>query len=630
MTIKYHFNLGKLLLVGCYAAAAVVFLRGDQNALIKGLIVVFLAIILACLKIELPDKGRTAVSITAVVLISGVLFFVTQLQLHTWVNYMAARFIVMGMLICLAVNLFFVYVFARVIVGVTIGSAILMVITQIDDMIYTFRGTELLPGDFLTVRTGANVFREYHYVLPQYSVLAIGIMLLVILLFSVVEYDKIDRKKAAGACGCGLAGTLIVIALLTNGQTSHRWENGGMWYRGFLPNFVLELKESRIKKPVAYNAAELESQTAGYTDSNDGRNPNIIVIMNEAFADLDEYGNRDFTDQPVMPFIDSLEEDTIRGYAWSSVYGGGTHCSEFEFLTGNTMAFLPPGSVPYQQYVDERTVSMATVLHRYGYCCEAMHPYYASGWDREHVYPLLGFDRTAYLDDFPQEYLIREYESDLDMYKYIASEYESLEEGPPLFFFGVTMQNHGGYGNEDYEARVHITGHEGEYPDAEQYLSLINQSDEAFEYLIEYFTSVDEDTIILMFGDHWPSLSSDFYTDILGDPELQEFRKIPFILWANYDIQESKDELTSINYLSTYVYQTAGIHPGYAAVLKDLQNAVPGICSMGYYSLDKGAFVSLSEAEGDEKSTLEYYQKLQYNNLFDHKHRIDLFERYMK
>lgn len=112
--------------------------------------------------------------------------------------------------------------------------------------------------------------------------------------------------------------------------------------------------------------------------------------MNESFADFRVIGNLE-TNQEVMPFYDSLTENTTKGYALSSVFGAKTPDSEWEFLTGNSMAFLPAGSVPYQQYVSEKNAySLVDNLKQQDYTCVAMHPYYATGWSRDKVYPGIG------------------------------------------------------------------------------------------------------------------------------------------------------------------------------------------------------------------------------------------------
>ena len=126
--------------------------------------------------------------------------------------------------------------------------------------------------------------------------------------------------------------------------------------------------------------------------NNNEKMPNIIVIMDEAFSDLSVLGDLE-TNKDYMPFVHSLQngaDNTITGYLNVSVCGGNTADTEFEFLTGNTMAFLPAGSIPYQQYIKDTTPSLASYLKGLGYETYAQHPYNASGWNRETVYPLLG------------------------------------------------------------------------------------------------------------------------------------------------------------------------------------------------------------------------------------------------
>lgn len=128
--------------------------------------------------------------------------------------------------------------------------------------------------------------------------------------------------------------------------------------------------------------------------------------MNESFADLSVVGDFE-TNTQVTPFMDSLSENTLKGYALSSVYGAKTPNSEWEFETGNSMAFLPDGSVVYQQYINDDPTSIVSNLKNIGYTTVAMHPYYATGWSRNKVYPHLGYDETYFIDDFDQTKILR-------------------------------------------------------------------------------------------------------------------------------------------------------------------------------------------------------------------------------
>ena len=156
-----------------------------------------------------------------------------------------------------------------------------------------------------------------------------------------------------------------------------------------------------------------------------GEKPAIIVVMSESYADLSVVG--DFsTNIDVAPYFHSLKENTIHGYALSSVFGAKTPNSEWEFMTGNSMAFLPSGSVVYQQYISKTPTSIVSNLKNDGYTCVAMHPYYETGWSRNAVYPDLGFDETHFIDDFDQTKILREYITDRELYEKIIDRYESL------------------------------------------------------------------------------------------------------------------------------------------------------------------------------------------------------------
>ena len=162
------------------------------------------------------------------------------------------------------------------------------------------------------------------------------------------------------------------------------------------------MKYLNVKVPDGYDEDAVEAIFDEYKDVDTGISktpedelPSIIVIMNEAFSDLSVLG--DFvTNDDVIPFINSLEEDTIKGLLHVSVLGGNTANTEFEFLTGSTMAFLPAGSIPYQQYIDRETPNLTSQLADLGYKTTAIHPYYASGWRRNKVYPLFGFEKSVF------------------------------------------------------------------------------------------------------------------------------------------------------------------------------------------------------------------------------------------
>ena len=141
------------------------------------------------------------------------------------------------------------------------------------------------------------------------------------------------------------------------------------------------------------------------------------------------------------------------------------------------------------------------------------------------------------------------------------------EPGRPFFMFNVTMQNHGGYSEDEPAVDVTVTPVDKELqtPQMLEYLSLIRESDAAFKELTDYFSEAEEDTVILMFGDHQPSMDegvSEFMDRKLEerDGELDSQRRYyaSFILWANFDIQEMSDVVTSPGFLRPLLLEAAG------------------------------------------------------------------------
>ena len=91
-------------------------------------------------------------------------------------------------------------------------------------------------------------------------------------------------------------------------------------------------------------------------------------------------------------------------------------------------------------------------------------------------------------------------------------------------------------------------------------------------------------------------------------------------------IPEQEIQYTSINYLSNFLYQAAGMEmPQYNQMLATFQQAIPAVNSQGYYSAALGGFVEFDDAEGEEKAMLNQYWQLQYNNMFDDEHHISIF-----
>lgn len=517
-----------------------------------------------------------------------------------------------------------------------IAHLLVMLLAGANYFVYEFRGNELTFSDLRTVSTGLSVASNYQFSLNAQAMNAV--LLTAVFVMGAVKLKIRTRKAWVMRVFCVSAGLLlsVYIAGKTDGRMTETWEQKGTYQNGYLLNFMLSIRDSFVEKPENYSQeliARIEKDYKKESSAAVEKKPVIIAIMNESFADFDVLGNLE-TNRSVTPFMDSLSENTVKGYALASVYGAKTPNSEWEFLTGNSMAYLPEGSVVYQQYVeDENAYSIVDTLKNQDYTCVAMHPYYESGWSRDTVYPKFGFDEMYFLDAFDQSSLMRRYVSDAEMYSKIIERYEAGDDDENLFVMGITMQNHGGYRDFYENFKTDIYGKNIRYPDVNQYLSLVHQSDLAIEKLISYFSRVEDPVVICFFGDHQPSLNSAFYKKINGKglsgltlEELEALYTVPFFIWSNYSSESKTVRRTSINFLSTMLLERAGIPlPPYHQFLSDLMEVVPAMNARAYYSKDLKKYVHYGEGSIKEEVWIEKYQNLQYNGLFDKKKKSKLF-----
>lgn len=408
---------------------------------------------------------------------------------------------------------------------------------------------------------------------------------------------------------------------------------------GFVLSFLLNVQYLLGTEPEGYSVDKVKDIAKNYEvttgqNKNLKQKPNVVVIMNETFSDLNVV-NKIKTNKEVMPYINSMKENTIKGDMLVSVFGGGTSNSEYEFLTGNSVSSLPLNGNAYTQFVKHEVPSLATQLKEQGYDTTAFHPYKPNAWNRQSVYPLLGFDN--FLDesslDESKVRRIRGWVSDESDYDKIIETFENRKSDNPLFMFNVTIQNHGGYllPDDNFKQEITIEDEKKTEP-AERYLSLIHESDRAFKKLIDYFKEQKEPTIVVMFGDHQPKLEDEFYELLYGKDlnslnikEMQKKFTVPFVIWANYDIKEQENvKLTSANYLSTLMLKQTNLKmTPYNQYLEELEKQIPAINANGYVTKD-GKNVATQDEE-DKDKWLTNYQYLQYNSLLDYKHRVDSF-----
>lgn len=527
------------------------------------------------------------------------------------------------------VNIFYIYIFEKILQVIfakerpshAITIIFCLIIGAAEYYVLEFRGTPITPWDLRVMATAVTVASAYNFDIPLRLVVGIDIAVLGLLIDRKLYCKTTQSKKkikiqngVISVVGIAVAGIFLYPSVKVG-----IWDQRGSYQEdGFVAAFISNTKYMTYKKPTGYSkkkAQELnENVTSVYTEIQT-QAMNVIVIMDESFSDL-----RVINDQLVsgsyMPFIDSLESNTVKGHLYVPVFGNGTCDTEFEALTGVSTSYT--GAYPYVIQDMENVDSLTSELKKKGYKTLAFHPYSKENWNRFNVYSALGFDEFFDGDSVSDGEQMRWMLSDYADFQKIIELYENKEEDN-LFIFNVTMQNHGGYeGTWDNFANTVDLSAQGDFPQAEQYFSLIKETDAAFKELIDYFEKVDEPTLICFFGDHQPNLEVEYYEMLFGIDDLDDLSdedailqyQTPFVIWTNYDIPEQHIKALSSNYLASYILYYAGYDlEGFDAFAYNLSKKYPVISRMGIIDVEEELHTDkFEDTRLDDYEILNYYR----------------------
>ncbi|MCR5203078.1 MAG: sulfatase-like hydrolase/transferase [Lachnospiraceae bacterium] len=637
--ITFWFN--KIFYVEFANHQAVGFAKGR----ILAVTVIFLATIFV---IHFENKFSKALNrimaIFLTVITPIVTFRLTEFVTGTDINRLSLPLIWANIFIIAMVLLLFLIFTNSFRIGPILTLVIFVLFATVNFFIYKFRGNPIMASDLATIKTAANVASAYtinftfEMFFAAYAIVAYSILL------CKVKYTKMFGWKLR--IPFVIVGCIGLFFFVHNFVLGNKLNDMGLEIRMFRPmdtyrksgtaaTFTRSINYTLVEVPEGYSVEKVKKIAKKYMidDYEEPEvKPNIISIVDETYADINVLGEVK-TDKPVMPFFDSMKENTIRGWYYASVVGGQTANTEFEYLTGNTMSFLNPQAVAFQMYVNHPMESTVKYLKANGYQgLKAFHPNLASNYNRPRVYPNLGFSDFLSIADMGEKDVdyttVRDYVSDKSSFDKVIEEYEAAkkESDAPFFMYNLTMQNHSPY-NLDYDnldLKIKVEGPAKKYRYVRRYLNLCNITDQAFKELTEYFEKKDDPTIIIFFGDHQPRVSDKFISLISNsdyaswsNEKLMNRYKVPYRIWANYDIEEEEFEDTSMNYMGANLFNYLGFKlTGWQRFLIEFEKKVPVITANGYYG-DNGKFYVTKDKKSPYYKLLSEYKILQYNNVFD-------------
>ncbi|ASQ03869.1 LTA synthase family protein [Sinorhizobium meliloti WSM1022] len=347
-------------------------------------------------------------------------------------------------------------------------------------------------------------------------------------------------------------------------------------HNGFALAFAINLPMANVNAPAGYMADAIDRipvkpLPAGTTHRG---KPDVIVLMSESFWDPTRLPKVKLTPDP-MPTIRELQG----GNVFSPEFGGMTANVEFEALTGFSNAFLPYGSIPYQQYIRNPIPSLATFFRGEGYVSRAIHPFQGWFWNRTAVYKAFGFDMFRSEENMPAMQKRGIFASDESLTKEIIRQADEVED--PFFFFAVTLQGHGPYEANRYAKNTIKV--EGDLPEADRqvlatYAQGVKEADDSLKMLMDWAKERDRETIIVLFGDHLPPLntvysSTGYMKGITAErkgpkDQMKAEHETPLVVWSNKTGPKKNIGTISPAFLSYQILKQAGYeHPYYTGFL---------------------------------------------------------------
>lgn len=504
-----------------------------------------------------------------------------------------------------------------------------------------FHGSPLYVSELYNAKTAINVAETYTYEISSAVVFAILVLITeveyIFKHLNLKKYNSFIKRLGERIIVTGMC-MVVTLLLLDNCKAKNRWSwKAAVFESGFMVcamhDFIL-LSEPVIK-PEGYDITIMEDIQIQESNSKKLGNalPDIIVILNESFSDLEYYADIN-TDRDYLKNFYSIPNAEY-GYAVAPSIGGGTNNSEFELLYSKSM-YLLSSTAPFT-YLDKTLEERSVVeyLNKLGYTTTGMHCGEAENYSRHIAYPAMNFDNVVLGSDAFKHMTNNGNRPwlDKDNYQDLIDYYEK-SDSRPQFMYLLTYQNHGGYEqNEDSIDTVHIMEDLGDLTDdVNEYLSSVELSAKAFIELTEYYNDVERDVIICMVGDHAPSFVTSLpakQEKIIDDDDIN-MRIVPYVIWKNFDTEiEMYTEYVSMVDLIPMIFEYAQVPMSeFYTYILELHDELPVRTSDGKGVTKDYTIINYSDSVDNKNNCYDmwrYYYYLEYNSLIDNEYNEDYF-----
>ena len=327
---------------------------------------------------------------------------------------------------------------------------------------------------------------------------------------------------------------------------------------GFPYCFSCTLVGTGINKPYGYNKESIEELT-DWEEEVPKELPNIIFVQLESFFDVSTVEYLKCSEDPI-PYFHSLMENYSSGAFKVPSVGAGTANTEFETISGMNMRYFGPGEYPHKTILKKTTCdSVPYALKEIGNNTHAIHINKATFYSRVDVFPNLGFETYT-----TKEYMDISNQTPTGWLKdevLVQSVLDCMEstEGQD-YIFTISVQGHGDYPKKKIleDPVITVSGSPTKSKDNqwEYYVNQIHEMDQFVEDLITAVDATGEDSVIVFYGDHLPTMDlteEDVTNRYLFDTS--------YVIWDNIGLPK-KDQTLCAYQIGAEVLDQLGIHTG--------------------------------------------------------------------
>lgn len=563
-------------------------------------------------------------------------------------------------LLPVALVLLFTYFISGKVLFATAATGILFISFAIVDAVkVSMRQEPLLPTDLTLAKEALAIVKTF----PPLSIFLIGLLLAAFTAILVLTYI-FPRNSKRLDWRVRIIGVVLILAS-AYGANQHWYADKELYdafptlenpyfqvnqynTKGMVYSFLHQYNITHMKAPEGYQAssfAMLENKM-NYLPEKSTAYPHIIMIMAEAYSDMSQNEHINFrrSADPMQEFKAICKDrNAVSGKIAVANFGGGTSNTEYDVLTGCGTRYLDT-PLPSYNFIVKPFEGIPRLLKQTGYETVSIHPGNAWFYNRQNVYPNLGFDTCYFLEDsFDLEQDgISGYISEVATFDKIIETLDThiQEKDSPLFSFTVTIQNHGPYerkyGNSrlDFSTDIELTEEERDL--LAQYFKGVKDADDQIARLRDYAEASDEPIVLVYFGDHLPGFTNgmdffdllDYPIDANGTPAEQlAVYETPYFIWQNDAAKALHNasakaeevalpEIISAQFLGSTMLELLNIDV--ASPMHDLNNALRKdlpVCATPYYVDAEGNHVDTVTKE--QQSAIDLLKGWQYYKLTD-------------